>query len=184
MIKKTKGEDLRFLARPAWILFHAKRYDDSYKAYKELIEKHDADYSSEANREVLRDARNALSNICVIQHRLPEAEEWLEQSLDEFPDDPGSLNDLGYLWADANKHLSLALGMIQKAVAAEPANGAYRDSLGWVYYRLGKIDEAQVEMKKAVTLDEHPDPAVLEHYADVLAAGHKNAEAREYLERA
>ncbi|HEX4000110.1 MAG TPA: tetratricopeptide repeat protein [Pirellulales bacterium] len=184
MMEKKSGQDLRFLSRPAWILFHAKRYDEAYKAYKDLVEKHDADFSSEENRESLRDARSALSNIAVIQHRLPEAEEWLEQALDEYPDDPGALNDLGYLWADENKQLDRSLAMIQQAVAAEPDNAAYRDSLGWVYYRLGKTDEALAELKKAVTMDENPDPTVLEHYADVLTSAHKAAEARENFERA
>ena len=175
--------DVRFLSRPAWVLYHAKRYDEAYKAYKDLIEKHDADFTSEETRESLRDARSALSNICVIQHRLPEAEEWLEQVLDEYPDDPGALNDLGYLWADENKRLPRALTMIQQAVTAEPDNAAYRDSLGWVYYRLGKNDEALVELKKAISLDEKPDANVLEHYADVLTTVHKFADARENLER-
>jgi tetratricopeptide (TPR) repeat protein len=184
MAKGKSVHDVRFLSRPAWILFHAKRYDEAYKAYKDLIEKHDADFGSEETRESLRDARSALSNICVIQHRLPEAEEWLDQVLDEYPDDPGALNDLGYLWADENKQLPRALAMIKQAVAAEPDNAAYRDSLGWVYYRLGKNDEALVELKKAVTIDEKPDPTVLEHYADVLTAAHKPADARKNLERA
>jgi tetratricopeptide (TPR) repeat protein len=183
MVAGKNAKEVRFQSRPAWILFHAKRYADAYNAYKDLIEKYDADFSSETTRESLRDARSALSNICVIQHRLPEAEEWLDQVLDEYPDDPGALNDLGYLWADESKQLPRALAMIQQAVAAEPENAAYRDSLGWTYYRLGKIDDALVELKKAITLDEKPDANVLEHYADVLTAAHKFDEAREYLER-
>jgi tetratricopeptide (TPR) repeat protein len=181
---KNATKDVRFLSRPAWILFHAKRYDESYKAYKDLIDKHDADFSAEEVREAVRDARSALSNICVIQKRLPEAEEWLEQVLDEYPDDPGALNDLGYLWADEKKQLPRALAMIQQAVAAEPENAAYRDSLGWAYYRLGKNDEALVELKKAITLDETPDANVLEHYADVLTDAKKFDDARQNLERA
>ncbi len=165
-------------------MYHAKRYDEAYKAYKDLIDKHDADFSSEENREALKDARSVLSNICVEQHRLGEAEEWLEQVLDEFLDDAGALNDLGYLWADQNKQLGRALVMIQQAVAAEPDNSAYRDSLGWVYFRLGRLDESQAELKKAISLDKDPDAAVLEHYADALTAAKKPAEARENYEHA
>ena len=51
------------------------------------------------------------------------------------------MNDLGYLWADENQHLQRAYRMIQKAVEGDPDNAAYRDSLGWVLYRLGRIDE-------------------------------------------
>ena len=81
-------------------------------------------------REVLRDVRSALSGLCVLKHRLPQAEEWLQEVLDEFPDDIGADNDLGYLWADQGVHLDRAWQMIGRAVAAEPDNAAYRDSLG------------------------------------------------------
>ena len=68
--------------------------------------------------------------------------------------------------------------MIRRAVAAEPNDAAYRDSLGWVLFRLGHLDEAWTELRKAVAA-EKPEPEVLEHLADVLAAAKKPAEARE-----
>jgi tetratricopeptide (TPR) repeat protein len=98
---------------------------------------------------------------------MDDAEEWLEQVLDEFPEDIGAMNDLGYLWADRGKSLGRSLRMIEKAVAAEPDNGAYRDSLGWVLYRLGKYGEAVLELRKAVSTEE-PDPVILDHLGDAL----------------
>ena len=68
--------------------------------------------------------------------QLPEAEEWLEQVLDEFPEDIGALNDLGYLWADQNKHLERALAMVSKAVAAEPDYDRASDPLRMLFYPL------------------------------------------------
>src|SRR5262249_892052 len=111
-----------------------------------------------------------LSNLCVLEGKLAESEEWLEQVLDEFPEDVGALNDLGYLWADANKHLERALEMIQKAVNKEPKNMAYRDSLGWGLFRLGRTPEAIAELKVAAGSPE-PDGVVLEHLGDALMAG-------------
>ena len=107
-----------------------------------------------------------MSALSVIQGRMDEAEEWLQQVLDEYPDDIGANNDLGYLWADGNKHLDRALKMILAAVAAEPENRAYRDSLGWVFYRLGRFSEAVDELKKAVD-EKQPDGTVLDHLGDV-----------------
>ncbi len=166
MMTDKKPKEARYAARRAWILFHAKRNDEASKAYKELIAKFDDDYENEDNRETLRDAREALSSLCVIQHRLPEAEERLQQVLDEFPDDVGAHNDLGYLWADQNKHLPRALGMIQLAVAAEPDNLAYRDSLGWAYFRTGRDAEALAELAKAAASDD-ADGTIVEHLGDV-----------------
>ena len=94
--------------------------------------------------------------------------------LDEFPDDAGALNDLGYLWADQNKRLRRASRMIRQAVEAEPENAAYRDSLGWVLYRLGKFDEALKEQQKAVELsktkDKQSDGVMYDHLGDIHAA--------------
>ena len=51
-------------------------------------------------------------------------------------------NDLGYLYAEQGKNLEKAEAMIRKAVADEPENSAYLDSLGWVLFKRGKAKEA------------------------------------------
>ena len=164
-------DDPRIVSRVGWIQFHAKRYEEARKNYLALLEKFDGKYDSDEVRESLREARLALSNIDVSLHRMPEAEEWLEQVLDEYPEDVGAMNDLGYLWADQGQHLQRALGMIQAAVKAEPKNMAYLDSLGWALFRLGRYPEAVAALKSAAA--EQPDPTVLEHLAD---AQEKNGE--------
>ena len=88
--------------------------------------------------------------------------------LDEYPEDAAALNELGYLWADQGVHLDRALEMIRKAVAAEPDNAAYRDSLGWVLYRLGRGEEAVAELQKAAA-GKDPDGEILDHLGDALA---------------
>jgi tetratricopeptide (TPR) repeat protein len=168
-------DSVRFESRFAWILYHAKRYDEAEKAYEELLEKYDSQYTDADVRDVLRDARLVLSNICIQREEMLPAEEWLEQVLDEFPEDVGALNDLGYLWVDQNKHLNRSLKMIEIAVEAEPDNIAYRDSLGWAYYRLGRSEEAVRELEKAVAGDEDPDGVILDHLGDAyLQAGNKD----------
>jgi tetratricopeptide (TPR) repeat protein len=157
----------RFASRPAWIQYHAKRYSDARAGYQALLEKYDEKYDAPEVRDAMRDARLVLSNIAVLENKPEESEDWLEQLLDEFPEDFGALNDLGYLWADANKHLELALEMIQKAVAHDPKNMAYRDSLGWALFRLGRHAEAVAELKVAVAGPE-PDGVILDHLGDAL----------------
>ena len=84
---EKQQDSARFRGRAAWVLYVAKRYDEAAKAYRKLIDEFDADHASDETREVLRDARLALSNLAVINGDMPQAEEWLEQVLDEFPDD-------------------------------------------------------------------------------------------------
>jgi tetratricopeptide (TPR) repeat protein len=82
------------------------------------------------------------------------------------PSQPDVLNFLGYLLADHNRDLGEAGTMIQQAVAQEPENGAFIDSLGWVYYRMGRLSEARDQLERAVRLT-RGDPVVLEHLGDV-----------------
>jgi tetratricopeptide (TPR) repeat protein len=166
-IAAEKNKDsARFRGRSAWVLYVAKRYDEAAQAYRKLIDELDSDHVSAETRDTLRETRLALSNIAVIKGNLPQAEEWLEQVLDEFPDDEGAMNDLGYLWADQNKNLRRAEQMIRKALAVEPDNNAFHDSLGWVLYRLGKYPQAAAELEKAAT-GKKPDGVVLDHLGDV-----------------
>jgi tetratricopeptide (TPR) repeat protein len=76
------------------------------------------------------------------------------------------LNFIGYLMADHNRDLGEAEKMVQQAVDQEPENGAFIDSLGWVFYRLGRLEDARRQLERAVALT-RGDPIVLEHLGDV-----------------
>lgn len=180
---EIKKDSARFASRVPWILYRAKRYSEAIAAYTELVKKFDGDRQSAETREVLREARLALSNLCVLTKQLAAAEEWLDQVLDEFPDDISAANDLGYLWADAGKHLERALRMVQKAVAAEPDNMAYRDSLGWIFYRLGRYPEAIAELQKAAH-DKKPDAVILDHLGDAYLRAGQPQQAKDAWRRA
>ena len=160
----------RLQAQPGWVHYHAKRYAEADQAYQALLERFDEEHQSPDVRDAMRDARLVLSNICVQQNNMEAAEEWLEQVLDEFPEDIGALNDLGYLWADQDKHLQRALDMVRRAVEGEPDNAAYRDSLGWALYRLGRYPEAVQELEKAAAGDD-PDGVILDHLGDAYREG-------------
>jgi tetratricopeptide (TPR) repeat protein len=175
----------RYETRFAWVLYHAKRYSDAEREYSRFIAKHDDNHEAEEVRDAVREARMVLSNICIHLDRMPDAEEYLEQVLDEYPEDIGALNDLGYLWSDQNKHLQRSLAMVQKAVDAEPDNAAYRDSLGWAHYRLGQYDQAIEQLQAAErSLAENPDGVILDHLGDALFAAGRKKDAIKAWERA
>ncbi len=181
---ETNANTPRYESRVAWILYHAKRMPDAAEEYEQLLKKHGSKQTSEV-REVLRSARLALSNIALDQGDFPQAVEWLEQVLDEYPEDAGALNDLGYLWAERGVHLQRALRMTQLAVALEPTSHAYRDSLGWAYFQLGRYEEALRELTAATTGNEDgPDGVLLDHLGDAYhKLGHAD-EARKAWQRA
>ncbi|MGD1020236.1 MAG: tetratricopeptide repeat protein [Verrucomicrobiia bacterium] len=101
---------------------------------------------------------------------------FFRKCLELDPEDDTAANYLGYMWADKGTNLEEALGLIQKAVKLDPKNGAYLDSLGWVLFKLGRNDEALVQMRRAVDLMKD-DPVVLDHLAEVLLKLGKTDEA-------
>lgn len=96
------------------------------------------------------------------------AEEVFLQLLDKHPDNAATLNYLGYMWADNGINLDRAADMLIRAVRQEPRNGAYVDSLGWVYFRQGKLDLAEKYLTDAAHLLPR-DATVHEHLGDVFA---------------
>ena len=95
-----------------------------------------------------------------------EAEADFRHALTLAPDQPNVLNYLGYSLVEQNRNLDEALGMIQRAVAARPTSGYIVDSLGWVFYRLGRYEEAVAPMERAVELEPN-DSIVNDHLGDV-----------------
>jgi tetratricopeptide (TPR) repeat protein len=106
------------------------------------------------------------------------------------PSDPqaaATLNYLGYMNADRGVKLEESLSFIKQALSLEPNNGAYLDSLGWVYYKLGKFDLAEESLNKAA-VHMGSDPTVQEHLGDLyqktgrlkLAAAHWDRAVQEW----
>jgi tetratricopeptide (TPR) repeat protein len=96
------------------------------------------------------------------------AEQVFQQILAKKPDHAATLNYLGYMWAEQGTNLERAAEMLNRAVTQEPRNGAFIDSLGWVYYRQGKLDLAEQYLTDATKLLPR-DATVHEHLGDVLA---------------
>jgi len=99
------------------------------------------------------------------------------------PDFHAALNYLGYMWAEKGENLPEALAMIRRAVALDPDNGAYVDSLGWTHYRLGQYDRARDYLERATRLVPE-DATVHEHLGDVYIALGQRDKAREMYRRA
>lgn len=163
-INQFTREHPLLMLQEAWIHAHSQQHEESITRYKAIIEK----FAQPQFRPIMRRAQFGLSNVYVAQGRLREGEEVLEAVLKESPDDPSVNNDLGYLYADQNKNLEQAEKMIRKAITAEPENGAYLDSMGWVLFRLGKHQEALPFLEKAVQKATGGDETLWDHYADVL----------------
>jgi tetratricopeptide (TPR) repeat protein len=98
--------------------------------------------------------------------KLPEAEAEFRKVLGINPDNASALNYLGYMFADRNLRLQEANELISRALEMEPHNGAFLDSLGWVKFRLGQLEEAENYLRLAVQRVSR-DAIVHDHLGDV-----------------
>jgi Flp pilus assembly protein TadD len=96
------------------------------------------------------------------------AEKTFLSILEAHPEHTGTLNYLGYMWAEQGVHLDRAQELLTKAVTQEPHNGAYLDSLGWAYFRQGKLDLAEKFLADAAQIMPR-DATIHEHLGDVVA---------------
>ena len=100
------------------------------------------------------------------QKHLEQAEQDFHAVLELDPNNAITLNNLGFMLADKTTRYTDALKYIRKAVDLEPMNGAYLDSLGWVYYKLGDYEPAEEYLRKAVERTA-TDPTVHDHLGDL-----------------
>lgn len=115
--------------------------------------------------------------------RTEESEELFASLVAAWPDDADAANYLGYMWADRDVRLEEALDLIGRAVALDPENPAYLDSLGWVHFRLGDLGEAERWLRRAIDLGGAVgDGTILCHLGEVLLARGQEAEGRELLQ--
>ncbi|MBZ5505946.1 MAG: tetratricopeptide repeat protein [Acidobacteriia bacterium] len=102
------------------------------------------------------------------QKKFELAEQAFRQVLQQNPSNSMALNYLGYMLADHNSHLEEALTLIKKALDFDPQNGAYLDSLGWVYFKLGNYDQAEENLRRAA--DKSPNDATVQDHLGELYA--------------
>ncbi len=114
------------------------------------------------------------------QDRIDRTEADLRKVLVADPENVAALNALGYTLADRTQRYQEALELIDRARTAEPDSPAIVDSYGWVLYRLGRNEEALVELRRAWGLMK--DPEIGAHLGELLWVLGRRDEAMRYFE--
>ncbi len=112
-----------------------------------------------------------------------EALSAMKKVIELQPNHAEALNFIGYTWANSNQNLDQALQYIQQAVLMRPESGYIRDSLGWVYFRLGDFEQARIELENAISL-EPSDPHIYDHLGDTYRAMTNREKALEKYKKA
>ena len=109
--------------------------------------------------------------------RIDEAEAELWAALQKKPDDPPTLNYLGYLWVDSGKRVEQGAEMVARAFHAQPDNGNIQDSLGWAQYRQGQYEDAVLTLEGAIA-KLPANPEINDHLGDAYWQVGRQREAR------
>jgi tetratricopeptide (TPR) repeat protein len=169
---KGTPEDREVYVRLAIMYTRLKRWSDA----EEALNKAEQLSTKADDREYVHFLRGSTYER---EKKYDEAEAEFKKVLAANPQSAVTLNYLGYMNADRGVQLEDSLNYIKQAVSLEPTNGAYLDSLGWAYFKLGKYDLAEETLTKA-SLRMGSDPTVQDHLGDLyqktgrlkLAAAH------------
>jgi len=154
-----------------------RRQQDDPDAYIAMAQVYsDANRGAQAVR-VLQDAQNKfptetsvafeLGTVLDRQKKYAESEAVFRQLINKDPENAAALNYLGYMLAERGERLDESVDYINRALALDPDNGSYLDSIGWAYYKDGKLDLALDHLKRAADML-LTNSVVQDHYADVL----------------
>ncbi len=111
-----------------------------------------------------------------------EAQVAVSELLAVDPNHAEGLNFLAYTYAEAGIRLEEALSLVEKALEVKE-EGHILDTLGWVYFRMGRFEEARDALERAVALLPS-DPVVLEHLGDAFRALEQPIRAAEFYRKA
>ncbi|MDI1261095.1 tetratricopeptide repeat protein [Aquabacterium sp.] len=99
-------------------------------------------------------------------HKYDEMEKMLRRAIELKPDNANAYNALGYSLADRNLRLDEARTLIRKALDLRPGDPFITDSLGWLEFRSGRINEALALLRQAYQA--RPDPEIAAHLGEVM----------------
>ena len=179
--EKTFPELIGFTFFKALALSAARRHEEALKEFELILVE-----AGDSNPEILDGSFFFSYGVSAEQAgRFAKAAEALKKSIEMDPANAArACNYLGYMWADRNENLDEAGALIRRAVEAEPENGAYLDSLGWVDFKKGLHAQALKELVHAAELLKEDDPVVFDHIADAFEKLGRTAEAVAYWQKA
>ncbi len=153
---KSEEDQVQVVQVEAQLLRDAKEWRETYDMLSKAVDKYPDSY------ELLYDRAMAAERI----GRLDVLEKDLKRVIEMKPDYAHAYNALGYTLAEKTDRLDEAKALIEKAYRLAPDDPFIIDSLGWVEYRLGHVQQALKQLQTAYS--SRPDPEIAAHLGEVL----------------
>jgi tetratricopeptide (TPR) repeat protein len=174
--KKALGKDPnRGIAAQLLINLYVqnKRLDDAVRISDELIRKNPSNAAAVAMRGSLYEE----------QGRMEEAKKDFEQALRTDPNQTAAANNLAYILAEQGRDLEVALRYAQGARRQSPEDPNVADTLGWIYYKMGRLALAKDSVQFAVS-KEPGNPEFQYHLGTIYKANNQRTDAENALKKA
>jgi tetratricopeptide (TPR) repeat protein len=138
-------------------------------AYSRVGRNPDAARVLEKARQISPRDTEAIAQLALVYDSMKkndESDSLYEEALRINPDFALALNNYAYSLSERGIQLERALAMAHRALGAAPDNPSYLDTMGWIYFQLGRYRDAEVYVKKAITRGE-VSAVVQEHMGDI-----------------
>lgn len=153
---KSTEDQIQVVQVEAQLLRDAKEWNETYDLLTKAVAKYPDSY------ELLYDHAMAAERI----GHLDILEKDLKRVIEMKPDYAHAYNALGYTLAEKTDRLAEAKALIEKAYKLAPDDPFIIDSLGWVEYRLGHVQQALKQLQ--IAYSSRPDPEIAAHLGEVL----------------
>jgi tetratricopeptide (TPR) repeat protein len=163
---QTIKQRVQLTQAEAGVLREATAYKDAFELLAQAVEK------LPNEPDLLYDYAMAAEKV----DRIDLLESNLRKLITMRPDHAHALNALGYTLADRTDRLEEAHQLIDQALKLAPDDPFIQDSMGWVLYRLGRVDEGRGYLERAFKI--RPDPEIAAHLGEVLWAQGRRDEAK------
>lgn len=157
---------VQLLLVEAQLLREAQRNEDAYQVLQQGLEKLPSHPDLLYETAMLADRTG----------RYEISERLLRKLIQLKPDHAHAYNALGYSLLERNERIPEALGLVEKALQLAPGDAAIMDSVGWGYYRSGRLDDSVNMLRRAFA--GNPDPEVAAHLGEALWVRGDKSEAR------
>jgi tetratricopeptide (TPR) repeat protein len=157
---QSHPEEIDLYVTLSQLYLQDKRYADAERL---LLRAENKGFKSAADTERLRFQR---AEVYEKQKDFDRAEFVLKQILKENPNNAVALNYIGYMLADRGVRLEEALQYVKDALAIDPRNGAYLDSIGWAFFKLNDMQNAEKYLLEADQIVKN-DPTIVDHLGDL-----------------
>ena len=133
-----------------------------------------------------RDSKNVMHSLAILYDEIDQfdkSDEIYLKLIESDSSDAQAFNNFAYSLVERNIELERALNFAKKAIALEPENASYLDTIGWIYFKLNNLNQAKSYIEASIKISDN-NAVVLEHLGDVLMKANQRVDAKNIYRRA